>query len=534
MNNSLISRTCRVWFALCFGVSLMLSLVGCEKDSFEQIDIDIATLGNNATKPIDIERLESEIRHFCGDCHAPPPPASIPKAGWASEVDTMFKIYEQSGRNDLSVPLKGEVIEYYRRLAPESISLPTPVEPEVNPPVEFEQTKLSLVPAIYPESPEAPPGIANLTWYDAEEHELLKESLMLGCDMKSGVVFELKFEQQNLIFGRHVTLNNPCHSTLSDLDRDGVGEFLIADLGSFLPEDHRKGRVLWLRPSDDDSFSVEILFENVGRVTDIQTGDFNGDDKTDLIVAEFGWRDTGNVWMLTQSGIEAGIPQFSKQRIDDRHGVIHVPTNDINKDGHMDFISVVSQEHETVELFLNRGDGSFRRKSIFSANSPVWGSTGIDITDFDADGDVDILYTNGDIFDTFYIVPYHAAHFLKNKGDGKWESKVIGNLPGIHRAVAGDLDNDGDQDVVCCSLISRPLEGVSTNDLDAIIWLEQTSEGEFIPHSLEKGNCNHSTVVVADFDEDGDLDIATAQFEDTAIYPRSDVSIWWNNSIIPQ
>ena len=272
----------------------------------------------------------------------------------------------------------------------------------------------------------------------------------------------------------------------------------------------------------------------MGRITDIQTGDFNGDGQIDLIVAEFGWRDTGNVWMLTQTNFEDGVPEFSKRRIDDRHGVIHIPSIDINQDGQMDFVSVVSQEHETVELFLNRGDGTFRRQSVFSANSPVWGSTGIDLTDFDSDGDMDILYTNGDIFDTFYIVPYHAAHWIENKGNGKWESKVLGNLPGIHRAVAGDLDGDGDQDVVCCSLISRPLDEVSTETLDSVIWLEQTEKGEFTPHSLEKGNCNHSTVVVADFDRDGDLDIASAQFEDAAINPRSDISIWWNNSIIPQ
>ena len=71
-------------------------------------------------------------------------------------------------------------------------------------------------------------------------------------------------------------------------------------------------------------------------------------------------------------------------------------------------------------------------------------------------------------------------------------------------------------------------------DMDSIIWLEQTEEGKFTPHSLEKCKCNHSTVVIADFDQDGDLDIASAQFEDAAILPRSDISIWWNNSIIPQ
>jgi hypothetical protein len=66
------------------------------------------------------------------------------------------------------------------------------------------------------------------------------------------------------------------------------------------------------------------------------------------------------------------------------------------------------------------------------------------------------------------------------------------------------------------------------------MWFETTANGEFKPHRIETGNCNQATIVVADFDQDGDLDIATAQFEDSAMNPRTDVSIWWNNSIIPQ
>lgn len=518
---------------LVLGISLCF-VAGCDNDKNARIDIDFRQLDSpRPNGDLDLERIAAEVNHFCGDCHAPPPPTAIPKDGWFAEIKLMFELYESSGRNDLKVPKKGEVVEYYRTLAPDKIEMPSPLAVDTDHQLPLERTNYKILDRYSNLTVSDPPAFSNLTWYDSTETELLDKSILLACEMRTGLVVELTFDGQKIAQGRHAILNNPSHSTLSDLDQDGIADFLIADLGSFLPSDHEKGSVAWLRRATNDTFSVELLLENVGRVTDIQVGDFNGDGQSDLIVAEFGWRNTGNVWLLTQTALVNGVPKFSKQRIDDRHGVIHIPTIDINQDGHLDFVSVISQEHEAVELFVNRGDGTFRRQNLFEANSPVWGSTGIDLTDFDNDGDVDILYTNGDIFDTFYIVPYHSAHLIENLGEGKWGHRTLGNLPGIHRAIAGDLDDDGDQDVVCCSLISRPLDGVSIEDLDSVIWLEQTGEGDFIPRSLEKGNCNHATIVVDDFDHDGDLDIATAQFEDTRLSKYSDIAIWWNNSIIP-
>ena len=40
---------------------------------------------------------------------------------------------------------------------------------------------------------------------------------------------------------------NPAHAAMVDLDRDGRRDLLIADVGFFLPEDHEKGAVVWLR-----------------------------------------------------------------------------------------------------------------------------------------------------------------------------------------------------------------------------------------------------------------------------------------------
>ena len=515
----------------------LATITGCndEKSGIDQITDDQSANNQLNNNPANTDaRVLAEIDHFCGDCHATPPPAAIPREGWFAEVELGFKLYEESGRTDLTLPRRSEVIDYYRRHAPKSIP-PPPLATENDPsPIEFKPTHHAMA-AISPGQPHhVPSGTANVQWYDQANTHLLNRSTLMLCDMRVGIVQEAHFDGQTIVFHRRALVPNPSNTTLTDLDNDGVADYLVADLGSFLPEDHTNGQVIWLRESPDsnDKFETTVLMGGLGRVTDVQAGDFNQDGQQDLLVAEFGWRLSGHVWLLLHTGIENGIPQYEKIIIDDRHGVIHIPIADFNGDGHLDFASLISQEHESIELFLNRGDGTFRRQKIFSADNPVWGSTGIDLHDLDHDGDLDILFTNGDVFDSFYIVPYQGAHWIENQGEGEWSPHVLRAMPGIHRAVAADFDNDGDDDIVCCSLISSEiLETGVQQSRDSLIWLEQTKTGEFTARSLEMDNAQHTTVTVGDFDGDGDIDIATGQFADKFVTPRTDVSIWWNNSI---
>jgi len=522
-------------------VSLLIialsTITGCndEKSEIDQITEAPATNNQLNNNPANTDaRVRAEIDHFCGDCHTTPPPAAIPREGWYAEVELGFKLYEESGRTDLTLPRRSEVVDYYLRHAPESMPSPPLASENAPSPVEFKPTHHAMA-AISPGQPHSvPSGIANVQWYDQANTHLLNRSTLMLCDMRVGIVQEAHFEGQSLVFDRRALIPNPSNTTLTDLDNDGVADYLVADLGSFLPEDHAKGQVIWLRESREssDKFETTVLLDGLGRVTDIQAGDFNQDGQQDLLVAEFGWRLSGHVWQLLHTGVENGIPQYKKQLIDDRHGVIHIPTADFNSDGHLDFVSLISQEHESIEMFLNRGDGTFRRQKIFSADNPVWGSTGIDLHDLDHDGDLDILFTNGDVFDSFYIVPYQAAHWIENQGDGKWSRHVLRAMPGIHRAVAADFDNDGDDDIVCCSLISSEIREIGgQQSRDSLMWLEQTKTGQFTARSMEIDNAKHTTVTVGDFDGDGDIDIAAGQFDDEFVTPRTDVSIWWNNSI---
>jgi hypothetical protein len=256
------------------------------------------------------------------------------------------------------------------------------------------------------------------------------------------------------------------------------------------------------------------LADELGRVADVQAADFDGDGDLDLVVAEFGAQTLGEILILENRTTDEERPSFVRSTVDARHGAIHVPVADLNGDGRPDFVALISQEHETVVAFLNAGNNRFLPHVIYAAPHPAFGSTGIQLVDLDRDGDRDVLMTNGDTLDSNLLRPYHGIRWLENQGSYPFRDHHLASLYGVNRAVAADIDGDGDMDIAATTFLPgsfyQPL--CREMNLDAVIILEQDAPGHFVRHSLETVTCDHATCDLGDFDADGDLDFVTGNF----------------------
>ena len=467
---------------------------------------------------------EQQIVAFCSGCHALPKPASFPQSAWYDEVKRGFDFYHQSARKDLSPPPVQAVVEYFRTRAPKSLVVSNSAsEPGVSR-LRFRSSEMVLPKT---EGISKPVAVSFVAPWPGSENSLTG---LLLSDMAGGGVWRW----QPLAAGRSpqkvASLRNPAVARWVDLNGNGEPDLVVADLGTFSPADHDRGRVVWL-PDVGAAPSAQqgtALIEGLGRVADVQPADFDGDGDTDLVVAEFGWHKTGRVLWLRNDG-NANSPQFELQVLDPRPGAIHVPVTDLNHDGHPDVVALISQEFEVIEAFLNRGDGTFEKRLVHAADDPSFGSSGIQLIDLDGDGDEDVLYANGDTFDSKLLKPYHGIQWLENTGGFPFVPHRLTAMPGVHRALAGDLDGDGDLDIVAGALLpTANHDEAASLKLDSLIWLEQREPGVFVRHAIETANCVHATLDLADFDGDGDLDIATGSFRDRGSADQNAATIWWN------
>lgn len=124
---------------------------------------------------------------------------------------------------------------------------------------------------------------------------------------------------------------------------------------------------------------------------------------------------------------------------------------DWDQDGRPDVVALFGQGDEGIYVFYNEGDGQFREERLLRFPAS-YGSSFFDFCDWNRDGHEDIIYTAGDNADYPPILkPYHGIRLFLNDGQNQLEEAFFYPLNGAYQAIPADYDQDGDLDIAAIS-----------------------------------------------------------------------------------
>jgi len=437
---------------------------------------------------------EALVQARCGSCHPPVDPSALPRADWVRTMNYMATLIPDKTGTAFPRAEMDRILAYYLRRSPDRLPMlgPDPADS----PLRFVREAAGTPGGHAPQ-------VANVRIVD-----LFGEGRpgILACDAEAGAVSFLR-RRPDGTWDETVLARTgpPARAEVFDFDGDGRLDIVVAVLGSMAPTEAKCGKVVLLRGENGSRFASTTLLEGVGRVADVRPGDFNGDGAVDFVVAVFGFIKEGRIgWLEQRPG-----GRFTFRPILEKPGAIHVPVADLDGDGDLDFVALVSQDSEEVVAYLNDGTGNFEERSLFRAGTPVFGSSGLQLVDLDGDGDLDLLLTNGDAFDleepdrTTRLRPYHGVQWLENQGGLRFAARDIGRFYGCYAAGVADLNGDGHPDLVLASFYND-WEDPSRASL---LWLENDGRRRFTPHLVDRSPTELCTVAVGDLDGDGRPDV---------------------------
>ena len=481
------------------------------------------------------QSVETAIKTKCAACHLLPEPGVLPKRAWPPMIMRMFEIDEQgimAGSLD-----QQETINWYTDRAPVRLEVADETTGVADSKLDLRRSEIHRA--------EGGGVVGAVSNVQAHRFGMDGRTRIVATDMANGLVMMADPDRLDEGFRTIAEVPHPARTSLTDLDQDGQPDLLAGDLGSFEPAQHENGQAIWLRGEGDGAFSRHVLGDGFGRIVDVEAADFDGDGDLDVVVGEFGSLEKGGLWLLENITSDWNRPEFVRRLLDGRGGPVHTALGDFDGDGALDIVALRAEHYEDLTVYFDRGGADFERRVVFQAPHPSWGYSGLEVTDFDLDGDPDLLLTNGDGFDAGGLLqPFHGVQLLLNQGDGHFVPQPLMPFRGAHRAEAGDIDGDGDQDIAACAFHPfLPDDKRVEQKLDAVVWYEQVAPLSFERHAIEVFHVDCATLDLKDFDGDGDLDLVTGVFRvglsGTGWHPaqqageRAPVVITWENLRIP-
>jgi hypothetical protein len=471
---------------------LFISIVACKQSTQNTEEAD------SPPQPSGKSGKELAELH-CASCHAYPEPSLLDKKSWMEKLlpnmgarlgikTKDYDPYKGMEQMDVMMIQAGEaypekpriaqedwdkIVQYYQATAPEKLDLPKPNQID-----ELKGFTLKKLP----------------------KNDFLPIVTMAKIDAKNQQFYLGTLDGSLRNYDKNLKLKKQYNTLSPSVGIMNLGEkkFDVLLIGQINPNEQQSGEFVNF---DGDKKLFEI--GELKRPVDFIELDINKDGKNEIFVAEYGYE-----WGLL-SWYEKRDNQWKRHLLSNQAGASRILANDFNKDGLIDLAVLFGQGDEHISIFYNKNYGEFEEKRVLRF-PPVYGSSDLQLIDFNKDGYMDLLYANGDNADFSPILkPYHGVRIYLNDKKDNFKETYFYPFNGAFRAKAADFDLDGDEDIVVSSFFPSD----ETNASDNFLYLEQTSSMGFSPKTFKQANLGKwMTMDVADIDNDGDLDILLGSF----------------------
>lgn len=461
---------------------------------------------------------ELMAKKYCSSCHLFPEPALLDKVAWEKNIlpamaprlgiryflDSPYEAGKYVKGNNANLTAENEVISindwkkiisYYKENAPATNAA------QNRPPVE-KFTDRFAIKEVY--SKEINPSV---TYIKIDEGN--KWIYTANANDSSLNIYNENLQLLSKSNLHGVMVDMQCNK---DMKSNGERTGILTNIGILNPNELSTGTADSFQINKDGKVTfLKKFLGNLPRPVQTTMIDLDHDGKQDYLVNGFGNTKGALYWMKSQ-----GNNQYQQNFIRALPGTIKTYTDDYNHDGLPDIMALMAQAQEGIYLFTNRGNGTFDSKTILQFPA-VYGSSYFELDDFNNDGFKDILYTCGDNADYSYssLKNYHGVYIFLNDGKYNFTQQYFFPIHGCYKAIARDFDNDGDLDIATISFF--PDE--KNQPQESFVYLENKGNAyfgnrfQFQPYSIREFNAGKwLTMDAGDIDADGDQDIVLGNF----------------------
>jgi hypothetical protein len=328
--------------------------------------------------------------------------------------------------------------------------------------------------------------------------------ILVGTDIGNILVWykgngDRTFDKQTPITN---TLVNIAGVKLVDLDDDTDLDLLVVGFGNYSANYGQGSKLVWFANDGNGNYgSEQLIFDGLTGLSGLFVGNIDSDSLIDIGLTSYAESEV--MWF---SNLGSGT--FSAPNTIDTTlsfpGALNM--KDIDSDGDLDAIVATAADNnaDVVQIFRNDlvpGGSVAWDKDVTSVTTGKNFLFNATFEDLDGDANLDILVTELNT-----SVGVGNFYWVEEDGTGGYNettfTTTIGN-PSI--AQVKDLDNDGLDDIV--------LSSGAVADVADIVWFKNNGDGTFGAEQIIDDTQSQPYVyTVADFDNDGDLDIASCEF----------------------